>query len=108
MIQVFMCLEKYFSVPTYISSYITDQNKADFPEITFCKEGNSYKQNVLRVHGILNEEHYSGTKAHLWSSNASSLSPKMLFSAATYSVKDLMETFYIRTINTDENGSFGF
>ena len=30
LIQVYMCLDKYVSVPTYISSYITEQNKVLF------------------------------------------------------------------------------
>ena len=74
-IQVYLCLDKYVSVPTYISSYIIEQNKvvfiinilififcskADFPEITFCKSEDSYRQDVLQYNGIPDEEYYSG------------------------------------------------
>ena len=43
------CLEKYWDVPTYISSRIVDQMEADFPAITVCPSWNGYKQDVLMV-----------------------------------------------------------
>ena len=35
--QIYSCLLKYLSVPTYISSYITDQNKVSTDQISQAK-----------------------------------------------------------------------
>ena len=74
MSQVILCCDKYFSYPTYISSYITDQSKvlslltviwlmislqSEFPEITFCApEG--YKKIVLQKYGISSDDYKGG------------------------------------------------
>ena len=49
MIQTYQCLKKYFSNPTYIATDVVAQNKAEFPAITICPEGNSYKAEALLV-----------------------------------------------------------
>merc|ERR1719153_962891 len=105
--QIYSCLIKYFSVPTYISSYITDQNKAEIPELTFCKNGPGYKPEVLRQHGI-GAAHYAGSKNHTWVSENSTVNPQDIFIEATYSVSDLIQSYYIRTIKADSIGTFGF
>lgn len=49
LIQTFQCLRKYFSNPTYIATDVVPQSEAEFPAITICPEGNSYKDEVLWV-----------------------------------------------------------
>ena len=93
LVQVYLCLVKYSSVPTYISSYITDQNKvynwrrkskflknflqAEFPALTFCKDGTSYKTTTLGQNGITNRKDYSGTTNHTWNSSNKSVTPQV-------------------------------
>ena len=67
----------------------------------------------------------SGQKNHTWVSANSSVSPQVrtvrmslvdllqfhiqyLFNKATYSASDLIQSFYIRTINVDLMGTYGF
>ena len=75
LVEIFFCFQKFFSVPTYISSYITSQKQvrsrriserfdhtvqAEFPEITLCRDNGGYKDQVLALNGIENKNDYSG------------------------------------------------
>ena len=47
--QVYKCLELYSSEPTYVSTHIVNQEKAQFPAITICPISKGYKESVLQV-----------------------------------------------------------
>ena len=53
----------------FIIKYKTDWfvyfEPADFPEITFCKSDQSYKNSKLTRNGIPDEEHYSGNDSYV-------------------------------------------
>ena len=49
LIQTVQCLRKYYEEPTFISTEIVKQDKAEFPALTFCPEGGGYKLDVLQV-----------------------------------------------------------
>jgi len=42
-------LFRYLDIPTYISTRIVSQNAAEFPALTVCPDGTSYKEDVLQV-----------------------------------------------------------
>ena len=48
-LQVYQCLEKFASEPTYVSTHIVNQEKAQFPAITICPISKGYKEDVLLV-----------------------------------------------------------
>ena len=47
--QVYKCLELFVSEPTYVSTHIVNQEKAQFPAITICPISKGYKEDVLLV-----------------------------------------------------------
>ena len=47
--QVYKCLELFVSEPTYVSTHIVNQEKAQFPAITICPISKGYKEDVLQV-----------------------------------------------------------
>ena len=61
-IQVIRCIFKFIEVPTYVSSKILNQNKADFPAMTVCPDDNGYKADVLKYHGIQDISSYNYKK----------------------------------------------
>ena len=48
-LQVYKCLELWLSEPTYVSTHIVNQEKAQFPAITICPISKGYKEDVLQV-----------------------------------------------------------
>ena len=80
LVEIFFCFQKFFSVPTYISSYITSQKQvrnrmisdssdstvqAEFPEITLCKDKGGYKEEALLLNGVEKKDDYSGNNFHV-------------------------------------------
>ena len=51
LLQVYKCLELFVSEPTYVSTHIVNQEKAQFPAITICPISKGYKEDVLQVKG---------------------------------------------------------
>jgi hypothetical protein len=47
--QVIQCVRLYIVEPTYVSTHIVKQPKAEFPAITVCPLSDGVKTNVLKV-----------------------------------------------------------
>ena len=45
--QTAQCLHKYSQKPTYTETQVVKQQEAQFPAFTFCRDGGSYKADVL-------------------------------------------------------------
>ena len=57
--QTAQCLHKYAQKPTYTETQVVRQQESQFPAFTFCREGGSYKADMLKVLLLINN--------HLWS-----------------------------------------
>ena len=101
MIQVIRCIFKYVEVPTYVSSKILNQNKADFPAITVCPNDNGYKADVLKYHGIQDVSSYNYKNQKNWTSNDISINESELFEKVTYRFDELVQKVYIRYFRAD-------
>ena len=92
--------------PTYISTLVVEQKKANFPQITFCPaaeagQENGYKTDVLEGYGVTNYELQ-------WVSNDSRISEQKLFDLATYDFWDLIQKVYVRHFLVDPQGRTSF
>ncbi|XP_023345219.1 uncharacterized protein LOC111714359 [Eurytemora carolleeae] len=102
LVQIASCFAKYLEEPSYISSFIADQQRAEFPEITLCSEGGGYKSNILLENGFLSSSDYSATGNHTWHSTNTTVTPQELFESATFSAEDMIEKMLVRTVRKEE------
>ena len=56
-VQTAQCLYKYSETPTYTETKVVKQQEAEFPAFTFCREGSSYKTDILEVYKNANISH---------------------------------------------------
>ena len=92
--------------PTYISSQIVPQNKADFPTITICPNtihGYGYKEDILEAHGIPDIHQYiDGYNNNLnWTSNQTDVTEAHLFQMATYEIDEVIKKIFVRFLKAD-------
>ena len=99
--QVIRCFYKYFDYPTYVSTKIVKQAKAEFPAVTICPKSSGYKEEVLRENGIPSRKRYNFKYNLNWSSNDTKVSELELFDLVTYNLQDLVEGVYIRYNGAD-------
>ena len=99
--QIIRCFDKYFGYPTYVSTKIVKQAKAEFPAVTICPKSSGYKENILKENGIPSLKRYNFKYDLNWSSNNTKVSELELFDLVTYSLKELVDGVYIRYNGAD-------
>ena len=51
LVQSYRCLEKYWSDPTFISTAVVEQSRAEIPAVTACPDSDrGYRLKVLKVY----------------------------------------------------------
>ena len=99
--QVIRCFYKYFDYPTYVSTKIVKQAKAEFPAVTICPKSSGFKEEILRENGIPSRKSYNLKFNLNWSSNDTKVSEEALFDLITYNLQELVEGVYIRYNGAD-------
>ena len=99
--QVIRCFYKYFDYPTYVSTKIVKQAKAEFPAVTICPKSSGFKENMLRENGIPSRKNYNLKYNLNWSSNDTNVSEQALFDMITFDLKELVFGVYIRYNGAD-------
>jgi len=98
LLQVYQCLEKFASEPTYVSTHIVNQEKAQFPAITICPISKGYKEDVLLDHGISPRSAYNDLRKGPgnWTSSKAGVSRSELFELVTYEPGEIVKEIYVR------------
>ena len=99
--QVIRCFYKYFDYPTYVSTKIVKQAKAEFPAVTICPKSSGYKEVILRENGISSRKRYNLKYNLNWSSNNTNTSEHALFDMITLDLQELVFGVYIRYNGAD-------
>ena len=99
--QVIRCFYKYFDYPTYVSTKIVKQAKAEFPAVTICPKSSGFKERILRENGIPSRKRYNLKYNLNWSSNDTKVSEESLFDLVTYNLQELVQGVYVRYNGAD-------